>query len=511
MSKSDRAKKAKNKESRAKLAVTLIAAFMVVTMLAFFVYISGLIPQLVHAASIKVTAENGSTSTVETLSVNEMSFYYNQVYQQYYYSLYGMDLDTVIDQDTGKTYRMSLQDLAAQMAMGIYLTNQEASKNGYNDNGGSQRYADMLTSQMEDSISGTNYSSVSAYISANYGAGMTIRTLENCNADVALAQEYQSYLQQFTYMPTDDAIQAAYDENPTAYETAEFNVYPFSGTTGDDGETDLTDANDKADQVADEATDADTFRTSVMDALEGDDISLASFEDDADPTAQTDVSYDTVVSSYGQDVADFLFADDTQAGDTFVSEAEDGSSVYVVMAGTAELPDEANVSYRTLTLNNDILSDEKATAEEIAQGIADLKTEANSLISSTADEQAFISNVHKNSDSSSEILSGGYASGAVASDYENTDENPISDSQQALGTWLFDEARASGDTYIVTADDSSSITIYYFLRSEPEWIATAKSEEVQSAYSSWSTNLSTNSGASCTVDYDAIKHIRFNN
>lgn len=503
-------KKKKNSSKKYSIAVGIIFAVVIICVIGFFVYISGILPKTVRGMKVTETVD-GNTTTIASASVSELNYHYYQVlntYNQYGY-LTDINLDDVADESTGKTYYQIILDNAADELMNSILVNNAAEADtGFSDNGGAARYASMSADSVDSVAENYGYSSPDTYLQYLYGTGFSLRSYKNACERQALTEMYQNYLKQYAFMPADSAIEDAYEISPEQYERADFNYYFFAADTDEDGNvTDLDAAQEKAQAVIDAATDSDSFRAAVLDQL-SESADTTAFDDDANPTYCDKYTYATV-QSISQDVADFLFGRDTEDGAVTVIENDDGTGYYAVLLGSRYLLEDTTVSYRTLTLNNDVASDENATAEEIAAGIADVQNQANSLLAQVTDSSSFTALVEQNSDSASEILDGGYTDGVTMDDYQASDDNPLSANDLELSTWLFDDARATGDTLIQTSDDNSSVTIYFFEESDPSWVNTAKQMLITSSVNAWSDSLTTTNEPAYVVFYNTVSMLSY--
>lgn len=508
MAKNDkRADKGIKASRRSKAIVTAFCIVFAVIIAAYFVYISGLLPKVMTGVKITNTVD-GVTKTIDNISVAETNYHYFQVLSSYYnYGIIssGSDLDAVYDTTTGRTYRQLILDQAAEELMNSTVVNQVAEANGYLPHSGASRYADMNLESVEQTASLYGFNSVASYLEALYGKGMSLRILRNCLERQALTQEYENYVRQFTFAVSEEELNAAYDANPTVYQRVDFNYYFFLGDLQEDGSYDVTEALAQAQSVADEATDSDSFASLVVDIIGQEKADLAGFSEDYNPTfasGYTNSSADTITEGLG----DYLFDDERVEGDSTVFETEQG--VYAVRFGSRYTNDESTASYRTLTLYNDAYRAEGATPESIAAGLADTQALAQAIVSTPMDSLAFADAVKSNSDAVSEIITGGYNDGTVASRFEASGDSVISDRDAQLGAWLFDGARVHGDTLILPSEDSSYVTIYYFENVVPQWMYTARTQIITGMVNSWSHDI-LSGNPSYAIAYDLIRRLSY--
>jgi len=490
---------------KSKVLVTLLVVVMALIVVGYFVYISGVLPRLFTAVKVVETVD-GVQETIEDVSVAEFDYNYYQVLNTYYY--YGLfstdeELDQVYDTDTGKTYREMLMDSAAEEIMNIVVVNEEAEENGYLEHSGASRYAQLTLDSTSETSKYYGYTTVDQFLQAQYGKGMSSRVFRTCLEREALTQEYENYVRQFVFLPTTEELEAAYEADPQVYQRVDFSYYYFAGEELEDGTYDITAAEEQAQAVADGATDTESFRFLVIEQLGEDVAELSGFTEGEDPSYVEGYS-SSETDSMAEGFTDFLFDEDTKEGDTTVITNDSGA--FVLRFDKIYTYDEATVSYRTLTLLNDAYSEDDATEESIAAGLASVQAQAEALVANSMDSLAFADLVKANSDSTSEIVTGGYNDGVAASEYEETDETTLTDRQKTLGQWLFDESRVAGDTLILPSDDSSYVTIYYFESNVPAWMYTAGTQIVTSMVNSWSNDILSD-GTSYLIAYDLIERL----
>ena len=492
---------------RNKAIVTAIVVAFAVIVIGFFIYISGFLPKVMTGVKIQKTVD-GVTQTIDNISVAETNYHYYQVlssYMNYGIISSSMDMDAVYDTTTGKTYRQLILDQAANELMNSTIVNQEAEEMGYLPHSGATRYADLSLESAAQTAQLYGFGSVEQYLQALYGKGMSSRILRNCLERQCLTQEFENYVRQFLFTVSEEELNAAYDANPLVYQRVDFDYYFFAGEMDEDGNYDVTEAVEHANDVVNGATDSDSFADLVVGIIGEETAELAGFSDDYNPThveGYTNASVDMIAEG----MSDFLFAEDRVEGDTTVIETEQGA--YAVMFGNVHVNDEATATYRTLTIYNEAAQEAGATPESIQAGLEQTVAEANAIVATPMDSLAFADAVKTNSDSVSEIITAGYNDGTSASRFESTEENPLSERETTLGAWLFDEARVQGDTLVLPSEDSTYVTIYYFENVVPEWMYTARTQLVTGYVNSWSNDILTGD-PSYLIAYDLIRRLSY--
>lgn len=475
-------KKSKTGKSKAKLALGITVAIMALFAVGYFVYFSGIIPQILPGMTITETKADGTTAKIADLSVLETNYYYMNIYSMY--SQYGMvnedSLDKVINESTGQTYRELFLSQGADEAMNLILMGREADAKGFRQYSQASRCAKMELESLRGMSKLYGYNTIDRYIAAQYGTGMTSRIYRNCIERGLFAEEYQAYLSQFdnTISPSDEAVKDQYKADPSKFEKVTFNYYLVVAQNDKDGKLDIAAAKKDAQWISDKSTDAKAFRSTVMTYLKGknDTESLKQYENDADPTVVEDLTKTNVENYYDKKLSEFLFSADRKAGDKTVIETSTGA--YVVMFGERKLDDEKAVTYRTLTLQNDAKNGKVRTNEEIAADAKALTEKAAQLCPQGLDPLSFYKIAKENTADQDEMLSGGYTAGETKADMlEGENGKEATAEQKALAEWLFDESRKQGDIRIVTSEDNRTVTVYYFEKTTASWIVDAKNEQ----------------------------------
>ena len=511
MSKSEGNKRKKNRSGNANVVKIVVAVVLVLAVAGYAIYVTGVIPRVLNGVTVTETMEDGSKKVVGKASVLETNFHFSGIFNQYYY--YGQvtrdTLDDVKDESTGKTWRDTLVDETADNIMEQILFNNDAKKNGFGEFSQAARAAEMEANELSDSAKQNGYPSVSSYLAAAYGTGMSLRAYRQFLQNEIMVEEYQEYVKQFNLMPTNEEVRDDYDKNPNQYKLADFNFYFFSAETDDDGKAkNLDEVKKQAQKVADAAKDSDSFTQAVIDVLkERKEDSYAEALEKGEDTTFHEGMTASYLSSLNEKVTAYLFQEDN-VGKAGIIEMDTG--YYAVLLDALYQDTTATVSYRTLTLNVDTPDD--ATDDQIAKAVSDVEAKANNLVGSTRlSNFEFYNLVKANTDLSTEILSGGYVADGVLTNFvpsEEDEEMPEEEEEdagettaekdeakEAVGNWLFDSARQEGDTYVSVASDKKTVTIYFFINNVPSWAANSRSSIVSNRYTTWEEGIKGNSPA----------------
>ena len=331
-----------------------------------------------------------------------------------------------------------------------------------------------------------------------FGTGFYLSDYKSFLKSECLVVEYQNYLKQFEFTPSDQEVQDEYNKNPNEYKVADFNYYLFSADMDESGNiTGLEDTVKSAQAAADAINSGKAFKDAVKAVLEQDktknEQALVAFSDDSvDPTFVENYSHSTAEYRFKEDVANALYGADVVPGKATVVKVDNGT--YVVCLKETRQDTTKNVSYRTLTLSNTAASEEGATEADIAAGMEQTRQLANTIIAGlTNDSKTFVDAINKNTSLTSEIVNGGYVSGETEDKYtgESTDESGATVDKE-LGAWLFDANRQKGNTYISESADKTTLTIYYFESSNEAWYNSIVEKIVTDRGNEWSESVKAN-------------------
>lgn len=503
--------KTKKKKTSTKITVikSIVASVLILSIVGYFVYISGIFPRYCSAITITETNANGVASTLGEVSVIETNLHFQEIFNMYRY-MYSMDAkmldEKVSNEPNASTYREIIMEQVAEDMMKTLILERAAKADGYDKVSGAARYADMDVEMIRANVKLTNFQSADQYLQQVYGTGMSVRDYKEFMMRDCLFQEYQQYLSQFKFPVTTEQMESEYKSNSTQFEKLDFNYYYFVADTDENGKTTTVDAaKERAQKVVDKAKDSESFRDAVMEVLVADkmEASLETFADGANPTEHT--NYDPAgLANRPEPVQKFF--ETAKPGDKTVIVTDDGA--YAIILNAKKVDDTPTVTYRTLTLNNEVFNKEGATLEEIAAGAEALKAEAQAMVNGVTTAENFASVVKKNSSVSSEIISGGFNPTVTADKFDKTVDVNVTDLEVALGQWLFAEDRVTGNTYVETSADNSTVTIYFFEDNLPAWMAEYRSETMATLADDYINQILA-TGPSYKIHYKTLKYLSY--
>ena len=483
---------------------TVIGVVIAVLVVALLVWNSGIFQRNQTAATV-----NGTN-----YSVNDVSYFYqNARYSQFmYYYYFGMSApsdDTVIDTETGKTYRDSFLESALESMKQVTALYDAAVKEGYTDGSVANDVADQIASaKAAASSSGYSYG---AYLKAQYGRYMTPGAFKSIVTKVAIASAYSSdYSDSLTY--TDADLEAYYNENKNSLDTFEYSYLYFTpetvATTDADG-NDLGLSDDEKAALEAEALDAAKANAeAALDAL-NDGASIESLIEEYKLGTNNSADH---TSNVGSSISSSAFSEKLFAmkdGDTAIVENGE-SGFYVVALHERKLSQDPTADFRHILIRAETTTDDDDnTVAPTDEAWAAAQEKADSILAEyQAGEQtedafnALIAKYSEDVDSDGNPNNDGlYTKVAKNSSY----------SAEILD-WLFGTTHSAGDTGIVKheGDTSSSSAywgyhvMYYVGENTPVWKQTADSALRNADVSEWTEGLEEGYEGSYT---DAVKNV----
>lgn len=466
------------------LIMGTVIAVLVLIIVGYFAYFTGFFVKVIPAVKVEQT-KDGTTKTVTSIYTPELNYYRNEILSLY--SMYGMSVDMeylqTMNESKGKTNGQLIYDQAAEEAMNVYLVNEYA-KQDPKFVSGADRYAENDLYIFSLRAKNNNYPSVDQYLAAVYGTGMSSRVYKNIVAKKEMTQEYEQYVRQFAFFPSDTTeLQKVYDSDPMSFVKADFNAYFFSNVFYPDGQ-----ALEMANAVADASTSSDTFNTALIEQLGVEYAYSIGLSVEGNESLVKDATKTlTEGDQYPEGTSEFVLNPENVGKAHVLDLGELGAYVFYLDKCTV---DDANTySIRKLILRNDAyegLDDDEVPADAtVAKGLENAKNEAAKIQSEVTDELSFANLVKKYTENYDDITVGGYQSGITADDFGA--ENIPAD-EKALGDWLLDPARKSGDMIIIASADNRTVTLFYYDSCMPAWMYTLAQEKVTEKVNLWSQN-----------------------
>ena len=479
--KTAREAKERKEERRTNILYGTIGVVFLLVAIAAVVWKSNIIPKSATAVTI-----NG-----ETYNAAEVNFYFENNYQNFlnqnynYLSMIGLDTGSslksqtvsatgamfVTDATEGETwYDYFLNGALDQMA-GIQALNDAAAADGFTWTDELQADLDANMETLSSTASTYGYTE-QQYLSLIYGSTMTRSIYEEQTRRSLLATAYlQNYEDGLSY--TTDELEAAYAEDPTAYDLVDCSYVRVSGAAPD------TDEDGNAIEVTDEMTaeymaTAETTANAIYDAYQaGTSLEDAAAEYESTATYASSDSF-TYSSSV---LADWLYDDARQAGDSAVLEDADTSNYYVVVFNDRYRHEYSTVNVRHILIQpeaTELSEDDEGYEDDVAAKNAAAEQEAQDILAEweagDATEDSFAELANQYSDDPGSNTTGGL--------YEQVYQGQM---VTEFNDWCFDPARQPGDTGIVYSESTGYHIMYFVGYDLPYWQVQVTNDLVQDA------------------------------
>ena len=462
------------------VAIMLVIALVAVTVLSVRgVNNSGIIDRNTQAAVVGDRELN--SVQVNYYFTDYVMNMYNQWYSSYgnnttvYAMLMGLDVglplnEQVYNEETNQTWADYLLNEALNKAKSDYALYDLAMAEGFKLTEEQQASLDSSLSQLSLYAMYYGYNDVDNYLRANYGYGSNLKSYTEYSNIAAIANAYyNNYSDSLEY---DDAAIRAYEKDKfDNFSSFSYHLYEVSrsdyltgGTTGDDGKTTYSDAENEAALKAAEEVANKLAENKTVEKL---DAAIAALEvnaekENAASTACVDVMYNRISNVFrdwivsGDRVANdvTVIAKTTTSTDADGNETKTTTGYYVILwqGRNDNLRPLANVRHLLVafeggTPNEDgtkTYSDEEKNAA---------KSEAELLLQKWKDgeatEESFIELVKKNSDDSTASTGGLFEDIHAGSAYV-----------EGFLNWAIDADRKAGDAGVVETQYGYHVMYY---------------------------------------------------
>lgn len=271
----------------------------------------------------------------QTYTAAEYGFYYTSVFNAYAGQTSTFDyskdpsVQTTEDED-GNT--ITYHELFKQKALeNISTTNyylKECEAKGVTLDEEHQKEVDDLISEL--SANADNYGvSLSHYISLVYGKGLSAKLFTKLITDQYLVAQYIETLEEECHSNiTDEELEKAYAENPSEYEAVDIRLFGFEIPAKKDGEeADIAEIEELAKKMLNAITDEASFSKLAYEYAKEED--KTTFKNESATLAKS-IKKSVVNSNIGEDVAEWLYSEEREAGDKNVFTAKNKDYVYVI-------------------------------------------------------------------------------------------------------------------------------------------------------------------------------------
>lgn len=477
---------------------TVIGIVVVVLVAALLTWNSGIFQRNQTAATV------GSTN----YSVNDVNYYYQaaryESFMWYYYMGSTPPSDeTVMDSDSGKTYREYFLEQALDKLTRTTALYDDAIKNGYSEKDVADDVDEQIKSAKESASS--NGYSYGAFLKAQYGRYMTPSAFKSIlTKDILATTYYNDHAKSLTY--SDGDLQAYYDENKDSLDTFEYSYLYFTPadvvTTDEDG-NDLELSEEKKAELEKQAlADAKAKAEKALAAVKSG-SEIAGLIEQYELTASTSGDHTaTVGSNVSSAYRDQLFS--LKDGESALVENGE-SGYYVIVLHERKLVEDPTADVRHILVRAETTTGEDdSIVAPTDEAWAAAQEKAEKILAEyqagEQTEEAFAALADKYSDDA----------GSEGGLYEGIAENS-SYVPEFLG-WIFDTQHQPGDTGIIRheGDISSSGSywgchvMYYVGAANPVWMNTAESALRSADAAEWRDGLESGYTAALTSAADHV-------
>ena len=374
------------KERRSNRLYAIIAIAFVVVAIGLVVWNSNIIQR----GTTAVTVEG------ESYSAAEVSYYYHNAYNSIvnskYASLYGIDKNTSLSQqslnDTAKmmlrvsedmTWDAYFRDAAKKSLIQLTMLKKGAAEKGMTFNDDMQKEVDRTVETFSTYAKKAGYST-SAYLKLMYGNNMTMSTFKSILKDTLLASHYQQdYIDSLTY--TDEEVETYYNEHKNNFDVADYEYIYFKGTADStkDADGNTVKPTDEENAAAKEAASANA--NAALEAVRNG-LLMEKAAGNYDNGTYTDRPTGTYS---GDAVTEWVFNEERQEGDLTLIES--GDNYYVVLFHSRGRNDYNTVDVRHILFKVDT-SDLDSKADDYQEKLDARKAEQKEAAEAAAAEEA---------------------------------------------------------------------------------------------------------------------------
>ncbi|MDR2753554.1 MAG: hypothetical protein LBB50_04510 [Oscillospiraceae bacterium] len=328
---------------------------------------------------------------------------------------------------------------------------------------------DKVTESMAqlESNAKTNQISVSAMLRSNYAPGVTKNFYRNMMERELLVQTYEAQKKdEFRAKYTDAVLQKEYDANPSQYDAVDFRVFSFAKETltknEDESDADLAKRQAAANKAV--VAKANTFLAAAKTEQDFIKAADALADKSENPTYDADTAtlsprarLETLVSTYSEDIANWLLNAKRNAGETKRLETDTTYYVaYVVRPAYAIY----TVDFYTINIAAETTEDQAEEDAAKAKADADAKIKADELLArwetDGSTKEAFAALVAEAAATSGETAAEGTELGLTEK------AAPGTSGETAIDNWLYSNRRSDGQAAVI--ETSAGYKVVYIVR-----------------------------------------------
>ncbi len=386
----------------------------------------------------------------EKVTKVEFDYHYNKTlgsyYDQYgaYMSMMGVDLTADLSQQMYSDY-LTWEDFFQQLTVEGIKENKalikEAKAQGFTFDRDSEwkEYKAMVKDMAADAAV-----PVKDFVKSSFGSYATLGRIEDFVKDSLYASAFTEKIME-EKMPSDDEVQAHYDENTDDYDSVDFRVVQIDAKLPTEP-TELADpVEDKKDESTETAEGEDAEEKEYVPSEAEIEAAMKEAKKEAEAAQKTVTTEGELKEAYlksyvDSSYRDWMFDASRKAGDITVAEDTVNHRYYVVAFEKRYLKEDPTVNARIIITEE---GDGQAILDEWKKG--------------EATEESFIELVNKYSDDAYSTEDGLY---------EGLTESLL---EEEMAEWLFAEDRKTGDTTAIVKEDAADFVIYFKEQGDFEW------------------------------------------
>lgn len=279
------------------------------------------------------------------------------------------------------------------------------------------------------------------YLKSSFGSYATLGRLESFVKEGMVVSAFYEQVSE-EKAPTDEEIQAYYDENKASYDSVDYRMKQINAELP----TEPTELADPADETETESEDGEeqAYKPSEAEVA----AAMAAAKEEADAAVKTiaadgELTENATGSSLNSYVSEWLFDDARKAGDTAVIENTASNCYYVVAFEKRYLDETPSADARVIMSQS---TDGQMILDEWKAG--------------EATEDSFIELVAEYSEDTYTSGNGGLYEGLTKSGLD-----------ESISNWMFEEGRSAGDTTAITMEGETPTyyVMYYIGEGDPQW------------------------------------------
>lgn len=417
----------KEKEERNQKIMKGVCGVIVIAIVAFIASFPIRSYMATHETYITVNGEDITRAEYDYNYNNTVNTYINQFGA--YLGYMGLDVNSDFSEQEyadGLTWKDNFDEMTVDTLKASKALKADALANGFTYDSSSE--VAEFKSSVKDAAKDAGVSS-GKYIKQLYGQYATINSVAEYVGERAMLNAYSNYLTE-KFTPSDEEIQAYYEEHSEDYETVSYYVSEFyADVDDDDTEEDIESAMSEASSQAMEVA--------------GDLMTNGQYVENAKKSEVDDA------------IVNWLFYEERREGDETVFPDEENYMYYALRFVSRQTDDAPTANAHIITTQDD------------GQAILD------EWMAGEATEASFVSLWRKYSTNTS--MTDGL--------YKNLSDSGL---DAELAAWLLDEPHQAGDTGYITAESTgTNYVVYYVGEGDPSWKADIKntlSSEAQSDY-----------------------------